>query len=77
MAAMLYGPDNRRRGVLGEYLEGYSFQRAPKTLHEAVKTLTRYLREAPKTVHYGSSHISPEQPPEGRLGELFPPDPSP
>ena len=66
MAAMQYGPDNRRRGVLGEYLEGYSFQRAPKTLQEAVKTLTRYLREAPKTVHCGSSHTSPEQPPERR-----------
>ena len=74
-AAMQHDPDNRRRGVLGEYLEGYSFQRAHKTLQEAVKTLTRYLREAPKTVHCGSSHTSPEQPPERRLGEFFLSDP--
>ena len=72
---MLYGPDKKRRGVLGEYLQGYSFHRAPKTLQEAVKTFTGYLREAPKTVHCGSSHTSPEQLPEGRLRESFPTEP--
>ena len=72
---MQYDPDKKRRGVLEEYLQGYSFHRAPKTLQEAVKTFTGYLREAPKTVHCGSSHTSPEQLPEGRLRESFPTEP--